>query len=96
MPAIHPNIAGACGTSHGDTYGISDPYTACVMSAKVQCGLAIRLLSDGASLAKKVVSEAKVPYASKEEFLEAVDSVRFIGQGVIPSEDGSITLRYEN
>ncbi len=96
MPVIHPNISGACGRGHSDTYGISDPYTACVMSAKVQCGLAIRLLSGGASLAKKVVSEAKVPYASKEEFLKAVDSVRFIGQGVIPEEDGSITLHYQN
>ncbi len=96
MPAIHPHIAGAGGKSHSDTYCVLDPYTACVMSAKLQCGLAVLLLSEGAKYAKKVLAEKKVPYASKEEFLAAVDAVRFEGQGVTYEKDGTVTLKFKN
>ena len=46
--------------------------------------------------AKKVLAEAKVPYASKEEFLRAVDSVHFEDQSVKYNEDGTVTLKYKN
>ncbi len=96
MPAIHPHIPGCTGQSHSDTFYITDPVTACVTSAKIQSGVLALLLSDGASYAKKVLAEAKVPYESKEAFFREIDSFRFEGEGVIYNDDGTVTLRYKN
>ena len=94
MPAIHPSVAGATGRSHSDTYYIADPVTACVTGAKIQLGVTHLLLSEDAALAKKVILEAEVPYASKEAYFATVDALRFEGEGVVRCDDGTLTLRF--
>ncbi len=94
MPAVHPSIGGAAGTAHGADYRIEDPYTACVVSAKVQfAALAEFLKNDGAE-AKNVLANKKVPYPSKEAYFAAVDALSFDGEGVLYNEDGTVTLKY--
>ena len=78
-----------------EMYGIADPEAACVTNAKIQAGVAAKLLCDGGALAKKVIAEANVPYASKEEFFRAVAAVSYEGEGVIYREDGSVSLHYK-
>ena len=48
---------------------------------------------DQASLAKKILAEKKVRYASKEEFFRAKDALDFVGDGVVYNEDGTVTLQ---
>ena len=94
MPAVHPSIGGAQGTAHGMDYTIADPYTACVVSAKVQIGVLAHLLENDGAEAKNVLANKQVPYASKEEYFAAVDALSFDGEGVIYNEDGTVTLNF--
>ncbi len=94
IPAIHPFIAGVSGTGHGADYTVSDPYTACVICAKVIAGVTKLLLVDDAAYGKKVIAEKKLPYASKEEFFKVKDALSFDEDGVIYSEDGTVTLKF--
>ncbi len=94
MPAVHPNVGGAAGTGHGADYHIADPYTACVVSAKVQIGALAAFLENDAAEAKNVLANKNLPYASKEEFFAAVDTLSFEGEGVIFSDDGTVTLQF--
>lgn len=94
MPAVHPSIGGAQGTAHGMDYTIADPYTACVVSAKVQIGVLAHLLENDGAEAKNVLANKQVPYASKEEYFAAVDALSFDGEGVIYNEDGTVTLKF--
>lgn len=96
MPAIHPNIGGATGQGHGISYYITDPITACVTSAKIQCGVTAELLGNGAEKAKEVIAKACVPYKSIREYLDWVDKNCFEGECVSYNEDGTITLTYKN
>lgn len=96
MPAIHPHIGGAGGTSHGSNYLIVDPVTACVTSAKIQCGVTAELLSNGAEKAKQVIANAVVPYKSIAEYLAWVDQNCFQGECVTYNEDGTVSLSYKN
>lgn len=95
IPGIHPHIGGSEGTGHSADYRIADPYLGCVVSAKIQAGVARKLLSDDAALAKKTVAEAILPYPSKEAFFRAIEEISFEGEGVEYCEDGSIRLRYK-
>lgn len=95
MPGIHPYCGGSEGTSHSASYRIRDPYLSCVVNAKVQAGAVLRLMSDGAALAKKTVAEAKPTYASKEEFFQAIRDISYRGEGVVENEDGTLTLKFQ-
>ncbi|MBE6712919.1 MAG: amidohydrolase [Ruminococcaceae bacterium] len=95
IPCVHPYICGAQGASHGPEWMIVDPYTACVVSAKIQLGMIAKLLENGGEKAKYVLANKNVPYASKEEYFAAVDSLSFEGEGVIYNEDGTVTLKIE-
>ena len=95
MPAVHPYVCGGQGASHSPEWVIVDPYSACVVSAKIQFGMLAALLENGAEKAKFVLENKYVPYASKEEYFAAVDSLSFDGEGVVYNEDGTITLRTE-
>ena len=75
MPAMHPHVAGAAGTSHGDDYEIVDPMKACVMSAQAQVLMAVELLKDGAKRARHVIDSFKPVYPSKAAYFEAVDQL---------------------
>ena len=93
MPVIHPYVSGAKGASHGADYIISDPYTACIRSAKVQLGFLERLLENNAKLANQVISEYKPIYGSIAEYFQKIDSLSIDSQAVTYSDDNCITLK---
>ena len=95
IPCVHPYVGGAQGASHGPEWVIVDPYSACVISAKVQFGILAKLLENGGERAKYVVENQYVPYASMEEYFAAVDSLSFEGEAVTYGEDGTVTLKIE-
>lgn len=93
IPSVHPYIGGAVGVGHSTSFLVEDAYTACVTGPKIICGVLKNLLTENAALAKKVIAEKKVPYASKEEFFRAKDALDFVGDGVVYNEDGTVTLK---
>ena len=94
MPVVHPYAGGCSGRGHGDDYQIADPVAACVASAKLQVGMLYVLLSDDAKEAKKVISEYKPMFASKEEYLEFLDNLTTSGDRIEYTEDiATITLK---
>ncbi len=96
MPAIHPYAGGCVGHSHGDDFYITDPYLACVVSAKLQAGVAAHLLRQDASEAKKVLANARQDYPTISEYLSKIDKLSFEGEGVLYQEDGTILLKFKN
>lgn len=80
MPAIHPYVGGATGTGHGRDYRVSDPETACVMSAKCQLTLLSLLLENGASEAKAVLAGFTPRYASYEAYMKEMDGLQLCQQ----------------
>ncbi|MBE7024894.1 MAG: amidohydrolase [Ruminococcaceae bacterium] len=92
MPAIHPYVGGASGTSHGSDYRITDPEKACVTSAKMQLATLHLLLENEAVRAKEVLAETKIPYASKEAFFKDFDRFDKITEAVSYQEDGTVLL----
>ena len=93
IPSVHPYIGGAVGVGHSAGFLVEDAYTACVIGPKIICGVLKNLLMDQAALAKKILAEKKVRYASKEEFFRAKDALDFVGDGVVYNEDGTVTLK---
>ena len=93
IPSVHPYIGGAVGVGHSAGFLVEDAYTACVIGPKIICGVLKNLLMDQAALAKKILAEKKVRYASKEEFFRAKDALDFVGDGVVYNEDGTVTLQ---
>ena len=87
MPVVHPYAAGAKGTSHGRDYYIEDPERACVSSAKMQLAMMKILLSDDAKRAKEIVSNYKAPFASKQEYLDFMDSLNSSGDRIEYKDD---------
>lgn len=87
MPVVHPYASGAAGRSHGNNFEIVDPVAACVASAKMQLGMLLILLSDGAKRAKQVIEEFKPQFASKEDYFAFVDSLGQTGDRIEYSED---------
>ena len=96
MPTVQPYASGSSGTGHGSDYYITDPETAVVVSAQYQVLMAEALLSDGAAKAKDVMANAKLRFASKEEFFKAIDDLFLDKEAVVNNEDGTITLTYQN
>lgn len=96
IPAVHPYIGGATGTGHGMDYQIADPETACVLGAKTMILMAEKLLADDAALAKDVIANAKpkLQFASKKEYLAAIDQVYMDKEAVKYNEDGTVTLDF--
>ena len=95
MPAVHPHVGGSVGAAHGVNYYIEDPVLATVTCAKIQAGAIAELLSDDAKLARKVLAEKQVAFASKEEYLAAIDSLTAKIDAVTYNEDGTIQLKYK-
>lgn len=88
MPAVHPYAGGTEGKSHGNDYRIIDPISACVGSAKLQLGMLLILLSDNAKRAKKVVDEYKPMFATKQEYLDFMDSLSSSGDRIEYDDNG--------
>lgn len=95
MPAMHPHIGGATGAGHSSEYYITDPYSACVQSAKVQVGTAVKLLENGAQKATQIIQKAG-PYPTIQEYLDMIDKNCYSGEGVTYNEDGTVLLKYCN
>ncbi|MBQ7761184.1 MAG: amidohydrolase [Clostridia bacterium] len=93
MPVVHPYVAGASGKVHGDDFCISDPYTACVVSAKWQLAMIILLLENGGERAKKIKANYKSQFASKEEYFSYIEGLNSQGDKIIYNDDGSITIK---
>ena len=96
MPGIHPYAGGAEGAGHSSEYFIQDPYTACVVSAKLQVGTIALLLQDDAAKAKQILAEGRQDYPSIREYLDSIDQLSFEGDGVTYESDGTVTLKYKN
>lgn len=95
MPVVHPYAGGATGMSHGSDYEITDPVAACVASAKMQLGMLLILLSDSAKRAKMIIDEFKPQFASKEEYLEFMDSLNKSGDRIDYLNGNKITVNLE-
>ncbi len=88
MPAIHPYITGAEGTSHGKDYYITDPEQACVNSAKAQLCMISLLLSNNAQRAKEIAAKGNYPsipaYFKKIDRLNKnIDAVKYLKNGKV-------------
>lgn len=90
MPVVHPYAGGTEGRSHGNNYEVVDPVAACVGSAKLQLGMLLILLSNGAERAKKVIAEYKPLFASKDAYLEFMDSLYKEGDRIVYNADESV------
>ena len=53
-----------------------------------------RLLSNDAALAKKVLAENKPRFASKEDYLKAIESLNMTKNAVVKKEDGTVVLDF--
>ncbi len=87
MPAIHPYMPGATGTSHGKDYFITRPELACVGSAKWQLELLNILLKNNAERAKDIIKNFKPRFASKAEYFKAIDSLASSGERITYTDD---------
>ncbi len=87
MPALHPYMPGAVGTSHGANYYIKDPVLACVGSAKWQMAMLYILLSNGAVRAKQIIADFKPKFASKEEYFSFIESFSCGGDRILYDEN---------
>lgn len=94
MPAIHPTASGSTGSAHGNDYFIADRTLACLYPAQCLAMTAVRLLSNDAALAGKVIAESRPRFRSKEEYLAAIDRLSMDTEAVIYREDGTITLDF--
>lgn len=92
MPVIHPYVSGAVGTAHGNDFYIADPVAACIDSAKLQLGILLALLENGAEKAYRVVSEYKAPFKSREEFFSYLDDMCSSGNRIDYSCSDSVTI----
>ncbi len=95
MPVQHAEAGGARGTGHGMDYYIVDPVAACVDSAKLQIMLLHILLNNNGERAKQIISEYKPEFASKEEFLQFIDSLNDSGDRIEYLEDGTAKIRID-
>lgn len=93
MPVIHPYCGGGRGKSHGNDYEIVDPVAACVDCAKWQLAMLVLLLQDGGKRAKKIKEDYKAPFASKDEYLNFIDSLNCDGDRIEYREDGTAEIR---
>ena len=68
MPALHPSMAGATGTNHATDWDIVDPQMAYIEPAKALAWMAVDLLADGASAARRIVDEFE-PSMTRQGYL---------------------------
>lgn len=94
MPCLHPHIAGARGTPHGEDYRIADAECACVTSAVGQLLMATELLRDGAKTANAILSDYTPPYESKEAYFKALDTFMQSRALVSYDDDGKAAVQY--
>ena len=82
VPVVHAYAAGSEGRAHGNDYRIADVEKACVVSAKWQLTLLELLLGDGASRAKKIVSDFTPRFNSIKDYLSYIDGIYSSGDRI--------------
>lgn len=87
MPVAHPFMCGVAGISHGKDYCVDNPEHACVGSAKWQVGMITLLLQNNAQRAKDIQSNFKPAFASGNEFLNYIDTMKCDGNRIAYSDD---------
>ena len=92
MPVVHPYSGGTEGTSHGADYFVTDPERACVKSAKWQLCMAKLLLENGGERAKRIISEFKPEFESKEAFLAYQDAISTSGNRIDFGDGETVTV----
>ena len=92
MPVVHPYSGGVGGTPHGKDAEIEDPVKTCVGSAKMQLAMLYLLLSDGAKEAKRILSEFKPEFESKEEYFKFVEEINCSGYRIDYSDKSSVKV----
>ena len=70
MPALHPYVAAADGTGHGDDYVIADYRRAVVDSAISMALTVVDLLSDNAAEARGIIDSHR-PSLSRREYVKS-------------------------
>ncbi len=93
MPVVHPYAGGMTGTSHGSDYYITNPVDACVGSAKLQMGMLLILLGDGARRAKQIIEEFEPLFPTKQAYLDFMDSLVDNGERIEYTDDGNAKIR---
>ena len=73
---------------------MQDKKLGCLYPAECLVLTAANLLSDDAALGKKVITEAKPYFKSKEEYLAAIDAITMDQDAVVYNDDGTITLKF--
>jgi amidohydrolase len=74
MPVLHPVMTGASGAAHSTAWHIADPDSGYLAPAKALAMMAIDLLWDDASLARRVSQEHR-PALSVEEYLRQQQAI---------------------
>ena len=92
MPVVHPYAGGISGKCHGDDFCVSDPYEACVLSAKWQLAMLVLLLGNDAKRAKKIIADFKPQFNSKEEYFAYIEKLNSTGERITYNDDGSIAV----
>lgn len=93
MPAIQPSMMGACGQGHGATYYINNPDLAVLGAAKWQLAMLRLLLCNDAERAKRIISNYRPTFASKEEYFAFLERFRSSGARISYDADGSAHAR---
>lgn len=92
MPAAHPHASGCIGTGHGSDYFVEDVEKAYILPTECLLTAAALLLENGAERGRKVISEAKPRFASKEAYLKAIDALFVERDAVRYQGDGTAVL----
>lgn len=74
MPVITFKTSGAAGGLHQTEFAITDEEEAYLLTAKIFALSAYRLLKNGATAAKKIVTDYKPKFQNKEEYIAFMDS----------------------
>ena len=92
IPSVHPYSGGAIGQAHGADFFIEEPERACLRSAQCLASTAGKLLANGAELANDVIVNAHPVFASREEYLKAIECFEMHRDAVRYREDGTVVL----
>ena len=93
IPASHPYVGGAIGTSHGADYRIPD-YERCLKEiAQVNAMTLQLLLQEDGRRAREVIASFEPVFAGKKEYFEFIDSLYLNVDAVEQQPDGNVLLR---
>lgn len=95
MPVVHPYTGGAKGVSHGSDYVIVDPEAAYIANVKLQLGMILLLLGNGAKRAQSILTSFTPQFASKEDYLHYVDSLNASGDRITYGNDGTAQVKLD-